>query len=170
MTAGPALAFIALGANLDQPVQQVSGALRELDSIERTHVIVVSSLYRTKPVGYADQPDFINAVAQVETALSPRALLDQLHVIEERHGRQRSFRNAPRTLDLDLLTYGDLVLDEDGLTLPHPRLHQRAFVLMPLAEIAPHAPIRGREDALEMLARLDRAGIEKISTATADGT
>lgn len=169
MTASPALAFIALGANLDQPVQQVSRALRELDEIERTHVVAVSSLYRTAPVGYADQPDFINAVAQVETALSPHALLDELHVIEERHGRLRSFRNAPRTLDLDLLTYADLMLDEDGLTLPHPRLHERAFVLMPLAEIAPHAPIPGREDALRLLSRVDKSGIEKIGMAETDG-
>lgn len=169
MTASPALAYIALGANLDQPVQQVSRALRELDSIERTRVIAVSSLYRTAPVGFTDQPDFINAVAQVETTLSPRALLDELHVIEARHGRQRSFRNAPRALDLDLLTYADLVLDENGLTLPHPRLHQRAFVLMPLAEIAPHAPIPGRADASQLLSRVDCAGVEKIGTATANG-
>jgi 2-amino-4-hydroxy-6-hydroxymethyldihydropteridine diphosphokinase len=171
MTAGPALAFIALGANLEQPVQQVRRALRELDSIERTHVVAVSSLFRTAPVGYADQPDFINAVAKVQTTLPPRALLDQLHVIEERHGRERSFRNAPRTLDLDLLTYADLVLDEEGLTLPHPRMHQRAFVLMPLAEIAPRAVIRDNQDASQWLARVDRAGIEKIGNAEqADGT
>src|SRR5579859_2535746 len=99
-------AFVGLGANLDNPLQQVTQAIAELDAIECTRVLAASSLYRSAPVGYADQPDFINAVAKLQTGLSPRRLLDALHVIENRHGRRRSVRNAPRTLDLDLLLYG----------------------------------------------------------------
>jgi 2-amino-4-hydroxy-6-hydroxymethyldihydropteridine diphosphokinase len=103
-------------------------------------------------VGYVDQPDFINAVAQVETSLAPRALLAALLDIEHRHGRERSFRNAPRTLDLDLLLYGSAHFHEDGLTLPHPRMTERAFVLRPLLEIAPDAQIPGHGRAADWLA------------------
>ncbi len=162
MTRGTSQAFVALGANLQNPVHQVRQAMRELDGIDETRVIVTSSLYRTAPVGYADQPDFINAVASVRTALSPHALLDALHEIENRHGRRRSVRNAPRTLDLDLLTYEDLVVDEDGLTLPHPRMHERAFVLMPLAEIAPEMKLPGGKSIAELLQDADRTGVAII--------
>jgi 2-amino-4-hydroxy-6-hydroxymethyldihydropteridine diphosphokinase len=102
-------------------------------------------------VGYVDQPDFINAVAQVETSLAPRALLAALLDIEHRHGRERSFRNAPRTLDLDLLLYGSAHFHEDGLTLPHPRMTERGFVLLPLLEIAPDTTIPGRGRAVDWL-------------------
>lgn len=163
--AAVAEAFVALGANLENPVLQVTQALSELDAIEGTHVLAASSLYRTAPVGYADQPDFINAVARLETGLSPRALLDALHVIEDRHARQRSMRNAPRTLDLDLLLYGMLVMREEDLTLPHPRMHERAFVLMPLAEIAPDVSVPGHESASRLLAQVDRGGVEKLDVA-----
>ncbi|HVY07045.1 MAG TPA: 2-amino-4-hydroxy-6-hydroxymethyldihydropteridine diphosphokinase [Burkholderiales bacterium] len=165
MTSGMAQAFVAIGANLEDPERQVVRAIRELAEIDRTRVVAASSLYRTAPVGYADQPDFINAVAKLETALAPEALMDELHAIENRHGRRRSVRNAPRTLDLDLLTYDDLVLDGENLTLPHPRLHERAFVLVPLAEIAPDAQVPGRERASQLLARVDRSGVEKIDVA-----
>jgi 2-amino-4-hydroxy-6-hydroxymethyldihydropteridine diphosphokinase len=100
-------------------------------------VTAVSSLYETEPVGYPDQPPFLNAVVALDTAVTPAELMRGLLAIEEAMGRRRTFRNAPRTLDLDLLLYGDAILDEPGLTLPHPRLHERAFVLVPLAEIAP---------------------------------
>jgi 2-amino-4-hydroxy-6-hydroxymethyldihydropteridine diphosphokinase len=158
-------AFVGLGANLENPLQQVRQAISELDAIEHTRVLVASSLYRSAPVGYADQPDFINAVAKVQTRLSPHELLDALHVIENRHGRRRSVRNAPRTLDLDLLLYGMLVVDEDGLTLPHPRMHERAFVLLPLAEIAPEALLPGHALVSQLLARVDRSGVEKLNVA-----
>lgn len=158
-------AFVALGANLENPVLHVRQALSELDAIERTRVLAASSLYRTAPVGYADQPDFINAVAKLQTGLSPRELLDALHVIEGRHGRRRSIRNAPRTLDLDLLLYGMLVLREEELTLPHPRMHERAFVLIPLAEIAPEAPVPGQAPLSRLLAQVDRSGVEKLDAA-----
>ena len=158
-------AFVGLGANLENPLQQVRQAISELDAIEHTRVLVASSLYRSAPVGYADQPDFINAVAKVQTRLSPHELLDALHVIENRHGRRRSVRNAPRTLDLDLLLYGMLVVHEEGLTLPHPRMHERAFVLLPLAEIAPDAPLPGHAPVSQLLAQVDRSGVEKLDVA-----
>lgn len=167
MIAGAAMAeaFVGLGANLDNPLQQVRQAISELDAIERTRVLAASSLYRSAPVGYADQPDFINAVAKVQTGLSPYELLDALHVIENRHGRRRSVRNAPRTLDLDLLLYGILSVDENALTLPHPRMHERAFVLLPLAEIAPGALVPGYASVSELLAQVDRSGVEKLDVA-----
>jgi 2-amino-4-hydroxy-6-hydroxymethyldihydropteridine diphosphokinase len=158
-------AFVGLGANLEDPLQQVRQAIAELDAIEHTCLLVASSLYRSAPVGYADQPDFINAVAKLQTGLSPRELLDALHVIENRHSRRRSVRNAPRTLDLDLLLYGILVVDEDGLTLPHPRMHERAFVLLPLAEIAPEALLPGHASVSQLLAQVDRSGVEKLHVA-----
>ena len=161
----PVEAFVGLGANLEDPVQQVSQAVTEIDGIDRTRLLAASSLYRSEPVGYADQPHFINAVAKLQTRLSPHELLDALHVIENRHGRRRSVRNAPRTLDLDLLIYGVLVLQEEGLTLPHPRMHERAFVLMPLAELAPDASVPGRGPVAQLLAQVDRSGVEKLDAA-----
>jgi 2-amino-4-hydroxy-6-hydroxymethyldihydropteridine diphosphokinase len=145
-------ATIGLGANLDDPAAQVEYALAELGRLPATRVVARSHLYASAPVGYVDQPDFINAVAQVETALAPRALLAALLDIEHRHGRERSFRNAPRTLDLDLLLYGAARFHEEGLTLPHPRMHERAFVLRPLLEIAPDTLIPGRGRAADWLA------------------
>jgi 2-amino-4-hydroxy-6-hydroxymethyldihydropteridine diphosphokinase len=122
-------------------------------------------LYRTSPVGYLEQPDFINAVASVQTTLKPQALLAALLAIENRHGRRRTMRNAPRTLDLDLLLYGEAVFDQDGLTLPHPRLHERAFVLAPLAEIAPEAMVPGMGRLQDLLARVDCNGVSRIDAA-----
>lgn len=136
------LAYIGLGANLQDPIAQVEHALEELGTLEHGRLLARSSLYLSAPVGYDGQPDFVNAVAALETTLSPRALLDELFRIEQRHGRERHFKNAPRTLDLDLLLYGAARFHEEGLTLPHPRMHGRAFVLRPLVEIAPalHLP------------------------------
>ena len=146
------IATIGLGANLNDPAAQVEYALAELDRLPGTRLIARSSLYASAPVGYVDQPDFINAVAQVETELAPRALLDALLDTEHRHGRERSFRNAPRTLDLDLLLYGNAHFHEEGLTLPHPRMTERGFVLLPLLEIAPDIVIPGRGRAAERIA------------------
>lgn len=146
------IATIGLGANLNDPAAQVEYALAELDRLPGTRLVARSSLYASAPVGYVDQPDFINAVAQVETALAPRALLDALLDIEHRHGRERSFRNAPRTLDLDLLLYGQAHFHEDALTLPHPRMTERAFVLLPLLEIAPDTLIPGQGLAADWIA------------------
>ena len=159
----PAQAFVALGANLDDPADQVERAFPELARLPQTQLRARSSLYLTKPVGYTDQPDFINAVALIETTLSPRQLLDQLLAIEQRHGRRREFRNAPRTLDLDLLLYDHLVMHEPGLTLPHPRMHERAFVLAPLLEIAPDCIIPGAGAAATALHRIDASDLRKLA-------
>ncbi len=151
--------FIALGANLDRPELQIEAGIRELGELPQTHLVRRSSLYRSAPVGYSAQPDFINAVAQIETGLQPRELLEALLAIEQRHGRVRDFPNAPRTLDLDIVLYGSLALHEPGLTIPHPRMHERAFVIVPLAEIAPATVVPGRGSVRDLLRSVDAAGI-----------
>lgn len=140
-------AYIALGANLDDPQATVRLALAELAGLPLSHLCASSSLYRTAPVGIAGQPDFINAVARVATELDPDRLLDELFAIERRFGRIRAEKNGPRTLDLDLLLYDAEVRDTPHLHLPHPRLHLRAFVVVPLTEIAPDCAIPGRGTA-----------------------
>jgi 2-amino-4-hydroxy-6-hydroxymethyldihydropteridine diphosphokinase len=145
-------AYIGLGANLEDPAAQVELAMDELARLPESRLVARSSLYGSAPVGYAEQPDFINAVAEIETRLSPRALLGALLDIEHHHGRNRTFRNAPRTLDLDLLLYDAAHFHEEGLTLPHPRMHERAFVLLPLLEIAPALLIPGLGRADNLLA------------------
>lgn len=145
-------AYVALGSNLGDPVAQIEQAWRELAKLPETRLTACSSLYLSKPVGYADQPDFINAAAGIITRLPPRALLAELLNIEARHGRNRTFKNAPRSLDLDLLLYDGLVMHEHGLTLPHPRMTERAFVLAPLAEIAADALIPGHGRVADCLA------------------
>jgi 2-amino-4-hydroxy-6-hydroxymethyldihydropteridine diphosphokinase len=129
-------AFVAIGANLGDARETVERAIADLASLPTTRLTACSSLYRTAPVD-AMGPDFINAVVHLETALDPHALLAELHRLEAVAGRERPYRNAPRTLDLDLLRHGDAVMETETLTLPHPRMNERAFVLLPLAEIAP---------------------------------
>ena len=146
-------AYVGLGSNLDGPREHVLRALDELARLPDTRLVRHSGLYRSAPLAHAAQPDFVNAVAQLETALDPRRLLDELSAIETRHGRERPFPNAPRTLDLDLLLYGNVHFHEPGLELPHPRMHQRAFVLQPLMEIAPDLHIPGRGPAKTQLAQ-----------------
>jgi len=158
-------AFIALGANVQRPEEQVSSAFEALAMLPRTRLAAVSSLYRSAPVGYLEQPDFVNAVAKIDTALEPRALLEALLDIEQRYGRVRDFPNAPRTLDLDILLYGDTKLREAGLSIPHPRLHERAFVLVPLAELAPDAMVPGRGAVRDLLGGVDAAGVVKLAAA-----
>lgn len=145
------------------PVRQLEEAILELDRLPHTRVVKRSSLYRSAPVGYASQPDFVNAVAQLETGLSAERLLSELQAIEARHGRTRSFANAPRTLDLDLLVFGSLEMRTEALTVPHPRMHERAFVLQPLAEIAGDTLIPGRGLAAELLRRCADQHIERIA-------
>ena len=147
----PIRAFVALGANLGEPVAHLRAAVEDLAALPGTQVTARSSLYRSAPVGLLNQPDFINAVVAVDTDLPPLALLRHLLAIEARHGRVRSVANAPRTLDLDLLLYGDTVLHDDELTLPHPRMHQRAFVLRPLLEIAAELTLPGLGPARDYL-------------------
>ena len=134
--------FVGLGSNLGRPVEQVRLALSALDALPGTRCVARSALYHSLPMGPADQPDFVNAVAALETRLDPRAVLDHLLELEIGHGRVRGgLRWGPRTLDLDLLLYGEQVFDSPGLTVPHPGLHERAFVLYPLHEIAPELVI-----------------------------
>ncbi|HSS27985.1 MAG TPA: 2-amino-4-hydroxy-6-hydroxymethyldihydropteridine diphosphokinase [Usitatibacter sp.] len=132
-------AAIALGSNLDDPEAHVKRGFDDLAALPKTKLLARSKLYRTKPVGYADQPDFINACALVDTTLAPRELLDGLLDIEKRHGRKREIPNGPRTLDLDIILYGDVKIEEPGLAIPHPRAAERDFVLDPLREIWPEA-------------------------------
>lgn len=157
------VAFVGVGSNLDQPVRQVTDALAELDGLPHSRVVKRSSLYRSAPVGYAQQPDFVNAVAQLETGISADRLLAELQEIEARHGRVRSFANAPRTLDLDLLMFEKLQSKTERLTLPHPRMHERAFVLKPLVEVAPAVSIPGLGKAADLLARLGDQDVERIA-------
>ena len=155
-------AFIGLGANLGDPESQVRRAIAALASLPRTRLLAASSLYRSAPVGVGTQPDFINAVAEVETALGARELLDELLTAEARFGRERPSPGAPRTLDLDLLLYGDQVIAEPGLTVPHPRMHERAFVLMPLAEIAAEISIPRKGGIRTLLAACRGQQIQKV--------
>jgi 2-amino-4-hydroxy-6-hydroxymethyldihydropteridine diphosphokinase len=136
-------AYIGIGSNLDRPSERVNAAFEALTRLPATRLVKRSSLYRSEPQGHREQPDFVNAVAALESELSAASLLKELHDIEARAGRERSFANAPRTLDLDLLLYGDACIEEPGLIVPHPRMHQRAFVLVPLLEIAPSVSIPG---------------------------
>lgn len=132
-------AAIALGSNLDDPEAHVKRGFDDLGALPGTRIVARSKLYRTKPVGYLDQPDFINACALVETELAPRTLLEALLEIERRHGRKREIPNGPRTLDLDIIVYGDRIVNEPGLVIPHPRAHEREFVLKPLMDVWPNA-------------------------------
>jgi 2-amino-4-hydroxy-6-hydroxymethyldihydropteridine diphosphokinase len=163
-------AYVALGANLGDPVATVRAAITALHDIAGARFLAASSLYRTAPVGLHHQPDFINAVAalEVDSAVLPApTFLNQLFEIEARFGRVRSVRNAPRTLDLDLLLYGDERLDLPGLTLPHPRMTERAFVLAPLAEIAPDLNIPGYGRVTELATRVADQRIERLAPVPA---
>jgi 2-amino-4-hydroxy-6-hydroxymethyldihydropteridine diphosphokinase len=156
-------AFVALGSNLDGPQTKVRQAIAALGKLPQARLVVASSLYRSAPVGRTDQPDFINAVAQLSTTLAPRALLAALLALEQRFGRTRSVRNAPRTLDLDLLLYDAQCIAEADLAVPHPRMHQRAFVLAPLVEIAPACVIPGVGPAADWLARCADQAIVRLA-------
>ncbi|MBX9903320.1 MAG: 2-amino-4-hydroxy-6-hydroxymethyldihydropteridine diphosphokinase [Burkholderiales bacterium] len=162
MAAQTHTACVALGANIGEPLRQIEAAFTALAALPGTRVLARSSLYRSAPVGYADQPDFINAVAMIETALAPHALLDALLAIERAHGRVREFPNAPRTLDLDIVLYGDVVLQEPGLTIPHARMLERAFVMLPLAEIAPDAVVPGQGRVSDLARRVDAASVAQL--------
>ena len=155
------VAYVGLGSNLDAPQRHVKQALCELGSIPATRVLGCSSLYRSEPLGHGPQPEFVNAVAALDTSLDAESLLDELQAIEERHGRARIFRNAPRTLDLDLLLYNDAVHHSSRLTVPHPRMHKRAFVLRPLLDLAPEIAIPGYGRARDLLAACAGQRVER---------
>ncbi|WP_089703863.1 2-amino-4-hydroxy-6-hydroxymethyldihydropteridine diphosphokinase [Vreelandella arcis] len=155
------LAYIGLGSNLDSPIEQVRQALDELDTLPLTRLVAASSLYATPPVGPQNQPDFINAAAALKTHLSPLALLDQLQALEQRHRRQRQRRWGPRTLDLDLLLYGQQTLVYPRLRVPHLHMHERAFVLVPLHELDPTLLCRQRPLS-DWLTGLDTSEIQRL--------
>ena len=172
----PHIAYIGLGSNLEDPRSQLQRAFVDLAGLPETLLLARSSLYRSTPLGISNQPDlfhqpnlcqpdFINAVAKIETALVPQALLQALLRIEHEHGRERTFRNAPRTLDLDVLLYDDMQLHEPGLTIPHPQMHLRAFVLQPLMEIAPDIGIPGLGQAQQLLQACQGQVLERITDA-----
>jgi 2-amino-4-hydroxy-6-hydroxymethyldihydropteridine diphosphokinase len=160
MTA-PSTVYLSLGGNLGDPAAAMGAALRMLDADPEVEVLAVSSLYRTPPWGRVDQPDFLNVAAAVSTRLAPRALLDLCLEAERRLKRVRLERWGPRLIDIDILMFGDLVLDEPGLEIPHPRMLERAFVLAPLAEIAPSLVLAGK-GVMDRLADLDATGIERL--------
>lgn len=157
-----AIAWVGLGSNIDGPHAHVERAFQELDRLPLTRCRQQSSRYWSRPVGPADQPDFVNAVAQLETRLSPLALLDQLQALEQHHGRVRQRHWGPRTLDLDLLLFDDLSLSTPRLTVPHAHMHQRGFVLVPLAELAPDLRLPDGQRIDKLLATLDTSDLQRM--------
>jgi 2-amino-4-hydroxy-6-hydroxymethyldihydropteridine diphosphokinase len=155
-------AWVGLGGNTGDPVATLRAAIGELDKLPGTRLLRSSKLYRSPAWGPVAQPDFINAVALLDTSLDALALLDGMLGIERVFGRERHERWGPRSLDLDLLLYGDSVIDVPGLRVPHPHLHERAFMLVPLLELDPLASIPGRGSAREALAVLASEGIEVV--------
>lgn len=160
-SSAPVRAWLGLGGNIGDPAAAMAAALRALDSDPRIQLVAVSSLYRTPPWGMADQPDFLNAVAAVDTKLSARQLLNICLDIEKSLKRVRQERWGPRLIDLDILVFGEQRLDEDGLQVPHPRMLERAFVLLPLAEITADMELAGRNIAA-WAEEVDAAGIERL--------
>lgn len=157
-----ALALIALGSNLQQPQAQVSKAIQVLANTPGLTLLKASSLYATAPVGYDNQPDFINAVVQVSTDIPAPSLMQLLLEIEQTFGRERPFPNAPRILDLDLLDYDGLQLDTPLLRLPHPRMHERGFVILPLAEIVPEFLLPQGKTVVEWVAEYQHGDVRKL--------
>ncbi len=158
----PVRVFVGLGANLDDPIAQVKTALAELARLPQTRLLAASPLYRTPPMGPPGQADYVNAVAELSTSLAPHALLDELQRLERAHRRVRAERWGPRTLDLDLLLYGDATLADERLSVPHPGLATRAFVLLPLADLAPELRVPGLRRVRELADAADRSGISRL--------
>lgn len=157
------IAYIGLGSNLDDPIHHVQQGLDDIRQIDKTILVHHSSLYRTPPLGPEGQDDYINAVALIETELAPLTLLDTLQAIEHSHKRDRTVeRWGPRTLDLDILLYGDSKVDLPRLRVPHSEMHKRGFVLMPLLEIAPNFHVPNYGSARDLLAQIDCDGISRI--------
>ncbi len=168
-TPEPIRAYVGLGGNLDDPVVYQRAAMAALGRLPDTTLVAASPFYRSAPVGLPagllDQPDFVNAVCALDTRVGARELMHAMLDIEKAHGRVRSVPGGPRTLDLDLLLYGDRVCAEPGLTLPHPRLHERAFVLFPLCELAPDLIVPGRGRVADLAAALPPQRIQKMADA-----
>ena len=155
-------AVIALGSNLAEPARQVRAALSAMEAHPQIQIEKTSSLYVTAPVGYDDQPDFVNAVCSVRTSLDGVSLLAVLNRIEADFGRERTFRNAPRTLDLDIIDFDGISSNDPHLTLPHPRAHERSFVMKPLAEILPDFVLGEHGRAADLAAALGEEGIRLL--------
>ena len=158
----PVTAYLGLGSNLDDPIEQITRAFDELAQVAGCELTAVSALYQSSPMGPADQPDYINAGAQLKTRLGPLELLQAMQGIELAHGRERKERWGARTLDIDLLLYGDEVIDLEGLTVPHPGLHLRNFVLYPLHELAPGIEIPGRGLLGELMKHCSVEGLQRL--------
>lgn len=158
------IAYIGLGSNMGDKIANLNKAIGELGKVPGNKVLAVSSFYKTEPVGRAEQDWFVNAAAEIETSLTPRELLNKLLYIEKNLGRVRDVKWGPRVIDLDILLYDDLVMDEEGLSIPHPYLHERGFVLVPLAEIAPKVIHPKFKKSISELMRgiHDNKNIEKI--------
>src|SRR3989338_8554174 len=162
--------YIGLGSNLATPIEQLRSALAALAALPQTDLIAQSSFYSSDPLGPADQPRYVNAVAALDTELSPLALLDALQTIELEQGRTRKAeRWGPRTLDLDILLFGERLLDEPRLRVPHYHLHARPFVLYPLAEIAPNLRLADGRSLSDLLAACPFAGLERLPAASLNG-
>lgn len=155
--------YIGLGSNLDNPREQIERALATLDNMPDTRLVARSPLYRSTPLGPAGQPDYINAVAEIATGLAPRNLLTALQAIENRQGRVRGQRWGARTLDLDILLYGDRQLREPDLVIPHPEMANRNFVLYPLADLAPDLVLPDGRPLQALLANVPSDGIVRLS-------
>jgi 2-amino-4-hydroxy-6-hydroxymethyldihydropteridine diphosphokinase len=158
------VAVLGLGGNIGNTRELMAEAIKRLGRHPDIEVEAVSALYRTPPWGKTDQPPFLNAAVRLDTRLTARALLDTILDVERRLGRERAERWGPRTIDIDILVYGDITVDEPGLHVPHPRLAERAFALAPLVDIMPRAEISGRP-AVEWLALSDQAGMERLAEA-----
>ena len=158
-------AYIALGSNLKNPIAQIRQAIQDFELIPNTQVIKASSLYQTTPIDCVEaSPDFINAVVEVDTLLSPAELLDALLEVENKAGRERPYPNAPRVLDCDLLLYENEEINTSQLTLPHPRMHTRGFVLLPLFEIAPHLSLANHGKIALLINEQLLTGIKKLNS------
>lgn len=158
-------AFVALGSNLEQPLRQVNQAVAALDALPFCHLLAVSNWYESQAVGPGDQAPYINGVAKLSTELTPLQLLDELQAIEQAQGRQRLIHWGPRTLDLDLLLYGDLILSSPRLTLPHPFMTQRNFVTVPLCDLAPQLILPSGEELADICHLLGTAGLNRLPAA-----
>jgi 2-amino-4-hydroxy-6-hydroxymethyldihydropteridine diphosphokinase len=168
-TTSASVVYIGIGSNLDQPVEQVRRARDALVRLPKTRLLGISPLYRNPAMSPGGQPDYVNAVAAIETRLEPHALLDALQAIEANQGRTRgSVRWQSRTLDLDLLLYGDRAIRDDRLTVPHPHMQERAFVLKPLLDIAPHLEVPGLGSVATLLAGVSGASLRPVDGGESD--
>lgn len=155
-------AFIALGTNIEPREQFLREALKALSDLEHVHITKKSSVYETAPVGYLNQNDFLNMVIAISTELSAEALLQACQHIEHKLGRERTIKNGPRTIDVDILLYNQMTLQTEHLTVPHPRMHERAFVLIPLYEIAPKLIIPNQADVKSLIGKLPKKDIDDV--------